>query len=87
MSAKLNMGDDGRKRERERAIKRGYQLVQYGDALIFITQTLLFMCLQRQEMGYGRFILLVNVRVISTLIVKERLISALIGDWRATDSP
>lgn len=38
------------------------------------------MCLQRQEMGYWRFIVLVNVRVISNIIVKESLISACIDD-------
>lgn len=38
-------------------------------------------------MAYGRFILWVYVRVICTLTVKEKLISAVICDWREKSRP
>ena len=67
MSAKLNLRDGGREEE----TKRGDQLVQYGDVLIFINPDATIICLQRQEGVRGRLISLVNVRVISTLMVKR----------------
>ena len=50
MSAKLNLRDGGREEE----TKRGDQLVQYGDVLIFTTQMLhLYVCKDRRGLGEG----------------------------------